>query len=140
MPLWTIYHTPDTYTAEDKHAFAQDITGYYTAIGLPAFYVVVAFQELTPGSFLIGGAPAERSVRIAIQHIAVHADGPETRTRIARSISRLIAPHTSDRQLYAEFHVDETPREMWMVDSLTPPTFGSDLEKVWARENRPIRS
>lgn len=140
MPLWTIHHTTGAYDADDKRAFARDITGYYTRIGLPAFYVVVVFHEHQPDSFLVGGEPAVDTVRIAIEHIAVHSDGPRQRRRISESLVALTKPWTADRGLYAEFHVDETPRELWMVDHLEPPAFGSAEEARWAEANRPTAS
>ena len=137
MPLWTVHHPTGTYTPAQKRDFATDITGIYTGIGLPAFYVVVAFTEHEPSSLLIGGEPASQAVRIVIDHIAVHQDGVDGMRRTAHRIDTVIARHTRDRGLYSEFHVDETPRELWVVDGHEPPPFGSSAEAAWARQNRP---
>jgi len=137
VPLWTIHHSPDAFTSQHKQAFARDITGYYTRIGLPAFYVVVVFDEHAPDSMLIGGEPASGALRVVIEHIAIHLGGSEEMKGAARSLDAVIAKHAAPRGLYYEFHVDETPRELWMVDGLEPPPFGSRAEAVWAARNSP---
>ncbi|MEU1596043.1 tautomerase family protein [Streptomyces sp. NPDC005708] len=43
-----------------------------------------------------------------------------------------------ERGLYVEFHVGETPRELWMVEGQVPPPRGSEAERLWVRENRPV--
>ncbi|MEO7351292.1 MAG: tautomerase family protein [Marmoricola sp.] len=138
MPLWTVHHSAGIYSAHDKRDFARDITSFYTRIGLPAFYVVVVFEEHEAESFWIGGEKAKDSVRFVIEHIAVHSDGAGQRRGLSKAIHRLVAPYTKDRGLYSEFHVDETPRELWMVDGLEPPPFGSTAEGLWAEKNCPV--
>ena len=39
MPFWKIYHPVGAFTAEDKRALSERITGCYR--GLPKFYVIV---------------------------------------------------------------------------------------------------
>ena len=39
MPLWTVYHAPGAYTADDKQAFAEAVVSLYPI--LPAFYTVL---------------------------------------------------------------------------------------------------
>lgn len=46
MPFWKIYHPVGAFTAEDKRALSQRITELYR--GLPKFYVIVVFHEVTP--------------------------------------------------------------------------------------------
>lgn len=138
MPLWSVYHPTATYTAQDKRDFATDITHYYTRIGLPKFYVVVQFHEIDPESFLVGGEPTGSSVRIVIDHIARHSNEPEQRTRIGETVHKVIAPYTTDRGLNSEFHIDETPQDLWMINGLWPPPAGSDAEKLWGEQNRPV--
>jgi phenylpyruvate tautomerase PptA (4-oxalocrotonate tautomerase family) len=87
MPLWIIYHPPNTFTSADtKSALAAAITRIYTAVPLPAFYVNVLFRPVEPSSFYIGGVArpsgsgenvgADESdstvpfIRITVQHIA----------------------------------------------------------------------
>ncbi|MET9445590.1 tautomerase family protein [Streptomyces cinerochromogenes] len=139
MPLWTIYHPPGAYTPQQKQQFSADITGFYTRYGnLPAFYVVTVFQEIDADSFYIGGEPSATSVRIKADHIAVHTDDPDTRVRTRQILARILAPHTTDRGLYCEFHIDETPRDLWVLDGMAPPPLKSEAHQLWVQENRPV--
>ena len=78
MPLWHIYCPEKAYSAEDKCAFATCITDLYSDVGLPRFYVSVAFHELSKDSFFIGGKPTNDFVRIWIDQIA-RRTAPERR-------------------------------------------------------------
>lgn len=138
MPLWHVYHPPGTYTPQQKQQLADDITGLYTRVGLPKFYVVTLFHEIDGTSFYIGGEPTTKAVRIVVEHIARHTDDPVRRERTSEALARMLAPHTTERGLYCEFHIDETPRDLWMTDGIAPPPSDSEAEKLWVRENRPI--
>ena len=50
----------------------------------------------------------------------------------------MIEPFAAAKGLGWEFHVDETPRDLWMIDGLVPPPTGSDAEKAWVEEDRAI--
>ncbi|GAQ44585.1 hypothetical protein AtubIFM56815_004743 [Aspergillus tubingensis] len=145
MPLWQIYHPPTTFTSpSSKHSFAQDITKFYTDLGLPAFYVVVKFIQTQPDDVYVGGTPKHPSddkpfVRIVITHIALHV--PDSDAAYARTTSRLdsvMKPHLLDKGYDFEYHVDETDRRLWKINALVPPPFGSEGEMVWIREGRAV--
>lgn len=139
MPLWQISHPEGAFSAHDKQTFADDVTAFYTSrLGLPPFYVVTLFQEIPEESFLVGGKTKADTVRIVIEHVAHHIDDPERRRGTGEAFSAIVAPYTVDRGLHVEFHIDETPRDLWMIDGLWPPSAGSDAEKLWVRENRPV--
>jgi phenylpyruvate tautomerase PptA (4-oxalocrotonate tautomerase family) len=138
MPLWHVYHPADAYSEQQKREFAEDATEFYARFGLPKFYVVMLFHEIPQASFLVGGEPSNETVRVVIEHIARHAEDPGLRERMGEALSRLLAPHTLDRGLHCEFHIDETPRDLWVIDGLRPPPTGSEAEKRWVRENRPV--
>ncbi|WP_203887782.1 tautomerase family protein [Planotetraspora kaengkrachanensis] len=138
MPLWHVYHPVGTYTARQKEEFAADVAQHYVGAGLPKFYVITLFHEVPESSFLIGGEPSDSAVRVVIEHLARQPRDPAARNRIAEELSHLLAPHTRDRGLYCEFHVDETPRDLWMIDGLRPPPEGSEAERLWVRENRAV--
>ena len=70
IPLWHTYCPEKVHSAEDKCAFATHITDLYSEVGLPPFYVSVAFHELSRDSFFVGGKPTNDSVRIWIDYIA----------------------------------------------------------------------
>ncbi|MET8874300.1 tautomerase family protein [Nocardia sp. NPDC004604] len=137
MPLWHIYHSADTFTAEDKQNFAKDITAYYAHFGLPEFYAVALFHEVPADSFYVGGVPTP-SVRITIDHLARQVDDPDMRKRMSERLHDLMAPYTHDRGLHVEFNINEVPRDTWMIAGLFPPPPGSDIERGWAETNKPI--
>lgn len=138
MPLWNVYHPVGAYTDRQKQELAADITAFYAGKGLPKFYVVTLFHEIDESSFLVGGAPTSTTVRIMIDHIARHQPDAAARKDVAESLSRLLAPHTWDRGLNCEFHIDETPRDLWTINGLFPPASGSEADQLWVRENRPV--
>ncbi|MCQ6245982.1 tautomerase family protein [Streptomyces malaysiensis] len=138
MPLWHVYHPVDAYSAEQKRQFAADVTEFYTRAGLPKFYVVTLFHDIPESSFLVGGKPSDNTVRVVIEHIARHLTDPDRRRKSAEALNRLLAPHTLDRGLHCEFHIDETPRDQWMIDGRWPPPAGSEAERLWVSENRPV--
>ncbi|MFJ9690899.1 tautomerase family protein [Kitasatospora sp. NPDC101183] len=138
MPLWHVYHPVGAYDAQQKREFAADVTGLYTGFGLPAFYVVTLFHEVPEESFLVGGVPTGGAVRVVVEHIARHATDAAARKLTGEALDRLLAPHTRERGLYCEFHIDETPQDLWMIDGHWPPPPRSEAEQLWARENRPI--
>jgi hypothetical protein len=141
MPLWLVFHPTGTFEdTASKQALTKDITKIYTGIGLPAFYVVVNFMKLPPGDVWVG---AERKmenpfIRIVAEHIAVGLDNEDhIYKRTCDAIENALKPHIADKGYDWEFHVDETERRLWRVNGMMPPPFGSDAEKVWAKENRP---
>ncbi|MFI9275578.1 tautomerase family protein [Kitasatospora sp. NPDC052896] len=138
MPLWHVYHPPGAYSPVQKKQLADDITEFYARIGLPRFYVMALFHEVEASSFYVGGEPAQNAVRIVIEHIARHATDPAARRRTREALAALVAPHTTERGLYCEFHIDETAQDLWMMDGIAPPPARSEAEQRWARENRPV--
>ncbi|MDD7811567.1 tautomerase family protein [Mycobacterium sp. CSUR Q5927] len=136
MPLWTIHHTPGTFSVEDKRALASDITAHYERVGLPRFYVVVLFRESVPDDFYVGGEPAPVGVRIAVDHIARRGADRQSRQRIVGWINQMLAPHVERIPgLHWELHIDETSEELWLINGLVPPPAGSEEEKRWAKDN-----
>jgi phenylpyruvate tautomerase PptA (4-oxalocrotonate tautomerase family) len=121
MPLWNVYCADGTYSSEDKRAFAQAITGIYAPTGMPRFYVSVVFHELPKGSLFSGGTARQGFVRIAIDHIA-RTVPPEERESLLTFVNKSIDPFVRDRGLDWEIHIDETPRDLWMIQGMRPRT------------------
>jgi hypothetical protein len=96
------------------------------------------FHEVGRGSFYVGGEPADDRVRIAIDHIARHYADPASKEAARKRIDAVIQPFAAGKGLRGEFHVDETPRDLWMIDGLLPPPTGSEAGQLWAKENRAI--
>ena len=138
MPLWSVYHPVGAYTEEEKREFADRVTSLYQARGLPRFYVVILFHEVDRGSFYVGGEPVDDRVRIAIDQIARHYADAASKHSARERIGAVIEPFAAGKGLRWEFHVDETPRELWIIDGLVPPPTGSEAEQLWAKENRAI--
>jgi phenylpyruvate tautomerase PptA (4-oxalocrotonate tautomerase family) len=138
MPLWNVYHPVGAYNEQEKREFADRATSLYEARGLPRFYVVALFHEVSRGSFYVGGEPVDDRVRVAIDHIARRTEEPALRESVRQRIGAVIQAFAASKGLRWEFHVDETPRGLWMIDGLVPPPTGSDAEKLWAKENRAI--
>ena len=138
MPLWNVYHPVGAYTELEKRAFADRVTSSYESRGLPRFYVVTLFHEVDRGSFYVGGEPVDDVVRITIDHLARHLDDPASREASRQRVSALIEPFAAGKGLRWEFSIDETPRDLWMINGLVPPPAGSDAEQLWAKENRAI--
>ncbi|MCF3132904.1 tautomerase family protein [Streptomyces olivochromogenes] len=136
MPLWTVHHTPGTFTDEEQQRLASRITDHYEEIGLPRFYVVTVFHEIRPENMYVGGEPTPAGVRITIDHIARHNPDQESRRRTAQWVKRILQPYLErDAGLHWEFSVDETSEDLWMINGLVPPPGGSETEKLWAENN-----
>lgn len=140
MPMWTIHHSPGTFTVDERRRLAEAITDYYAdVVGLPRFYVVTIFQEIAPENIYVGGKPTAHVARVVIDHIARRAPDSTTRQRMAHRISDLLAPLTARHpDVHWEFHIDETSEELWMINGLVPPPPGSDAEKAWAAVDAPF--
>lgn len=136
MPLWSIYHTPGIFTEEEKHGLAARITDHYHEVGLPRFYVVVAYHELTSDNLFVGGEPTPVGVRVVIDHIARRLPDEASRRRVAGWVNEILRPYLGRHdELHWEFHVDETSADLWMINGLVPPGAGTDAEKGWRDGN-----
>ena len=136
MPLWSIYHTPGTFTADEKRELATRITDHYHQVGLPRFYVVTAFHEVTPDNLFVGGEPTPVGVRVVIDHIARRLPDEQSRRRVAGWVNEIMRPFLERHEhLHWEFHVAETSADLWMINGLVPPPPGSAAEQRWAKDN-----
>ncbi|THW99609.1 hypothetical protein D6D13_10033 [Aureobasidium pullulans] len=144
MPLWQIYHPPGVFEdAETKAALAADITKLYTSVGLPAFYVVVHFNTISPTNVYVGGISKDQTpkpfIRIIIKHIAIRLDNDtETYRKTAGMIDKAIKTHIYDKDYDCEYHVEETERNLWKFNGLIPPEHKSEEHEVWVREDKPL--
>jgi phenylpyruvate tautomerase PptA (4-oxalocrotonate tautomerase family) len=135
MPLWKIYHPVGAFNPQDKQELSERITALYSR--LPKFYVGVVFQEVAPDSFYVGGKPVGKFIRIWIDHIARTLPTPELRKWWIGQCDAALAPFVRERGFDWEFHIDETPFELWSIQGIRPPAADSDDEKRWIAENRP---
>jgi phenylpyruvate tautomerase PptA (4-oxalocrotonate tautomerase family) len=139
MPCWEIFAPEHAFTEQDKEQLSEAITAIYADYaGLPEFYVVVIFHDKPAQSIYVGGKPANQFVRIRVDHIAQPMDTPEARAACMTIIEEKLTPFVKDRGFDWEVHIDETPMDLWRIQGLVPPLPGSEMEKLWAKENRPI--
>ena len=134
MPLWKIYHPENAFSAQDKQALSQAITALYSR--LPKFYVGVVFQEVAKDSFFVGGEPTDKFVRIWVDHIARTLPTPEAKAWWINACDEALAPYIRDRGFDWEFHIDETPFDLWSIQGLRPPPANSQAEARWIAENK----
>ncbi|HTX83009.1 MAG TPA: tautomerase family protein [Streptosporangiaceae bacterium] len=75
---------------------------------------------------------------VAIDIFARDVDKQARRESVRHRIRAVIQPFATAKGLRWEFHVDQTPRDLWMINGLVPPPAGSDAGQLWAKENRAI--
>ena len=139
MPLWHVYCPKGAYTNHEKNELAERITEHYVEFGgLPRFYVSVIFEDVDPGSFYVGGKPANDFVRIWIDHIARRLQ-PEHRGWMMKRVTEIVKPFIEAKSFRWEAHIDETNLETWTIQGIKPPPEGSDTEKRWFAENMPSK-
>ncbi|KAF1814655.1 hypothetical protein P152DRAFT_456920 [Eremomyces bilateralis CBS 781.70] len=159
MPFWRIYHPEGTFATEDhKRGLSQDITSIYSSRGLPAFYVVIVFIPIHAGNFWVGGqlrdtppksdsssiadgSPTSSNkpfIRIFASNIARRLPNPVYRDRFLKAVDEKLKPHIADWGYDWEYHLDETERELWKINGMVPPPTGSEDEKRWFSENKPL--
>lgn len=139
MTCWQIFAPENTFSQEQKEQLSEAITSIYVDhASLPEFYVVVIFHEKPDHSIYVGGIATNNFVRIRIDHFSRHLDSPEARAACMAVIEEKLAPLVKDRGFNWEVHIDETPMDLWRVQGLVPPLPDSEMEQVWAEQNRPV--
>ena len=139
MPLWRIYHPESFFSASEKNELAQSITQLYTHL-LPAFYVDVLFIPVAHTDMYVGGIQKNNFVRLAIEHIARNFDGDKERMAgMMKRINAAVGPTFKAKNADWEAHIAETRFELWSINGTQPPLPGSEQEKLWKKENKPVR-
>jgi phenylpyruvate tautomerase PptA (4-oxalocrotonate tautomerase family) len=141
MPYWEFFTPKDALTAEDKKNLSTDLAQMYLDnVDIPLFYTIVRFEEQPEDTLFQGGEPTTNFIRIVVDHIARHLTDtdPDFTLFAMATFENTIAPYIRDRGFDWEIHIDETPLAQWRVQGLIPPPGGSDVEKLWVKENRAI--
>ncbi|KAJ1303051.1 hypothetical protein OPQ81_011252 [Rhizoctonia solani] len=138
MPMHRIYTTSGLYSPAEKKALAQAITNIYQRLGLPAFYVLVFFIDLSKDSFFIGGETNDNFVRFNIQHIARAFPDKASKLGFMRAYEAAVKPFTADKGVDWEINVDEADPLTWNENGMSPPAPGSDGEKLWIKLNKAV--
>jgi Putative oxalocrotonate tautomerase enzyme len=76
-------------------------------------------------------------VRIWIDHIARTLPLPEHKADWMRRAHKAVLPIFTARGVNWELHVDETPRDLWLIQGLIPPMPNTEQEKKWHADNKP---
>ncbi|KAJ8138945.1 hypothetical protein OY671_007842, partial [Metschnikowia pulcherrima] len=135
MPLWTIYHPADAYSDSDKAELAEKITDLYGTV-MPRFYVGIVFQPIDARNFYVAGKPADRFVRIVMEHIARSFPSIEISRRFIDRVNTSLKPYVEDRGFDWEFHIDETPFDYWSINGYFPPRADTEDEKSTPMSDR----
>ena len=139
MPYWEIFTPENAFTPEDKEQLSEAITSIYVDyVNLPRFYVVVLFKDMPKETMYVGGKANNNFVRIRLDHIARQMETAEVRALMMTVAEEKLAPFIKERGYDWEIHIDETPMDLWRTQGLVPPPAESDMEKLWAKENRPV--
>ncbi|CAF1058696.1 unnamed protein product [Adineta ricciae] len=138
MPLHRIFHPPGAFSVAEKTSLSERITKLYTNRGLPAFYVVILFTPIEKDSFFVGGQSTDKFIRIVVQHLARQLPNDQRKAEFSEKYEEAIAPFIKDKGYDWEVHVEEVPPEMWRENGLIPPIKFPEIEKEWARLNKPI--
>ena len=136
MPLWTVHHSAGCLDGGDRQALAVAITGLYPM--LPAFYVDVVFCAATADTLFVGGVARPRFVRLWADQFARSLPDDGARRRWIGTVNSCLTPFMDDRGLDWELHIDETSRELWLIQGMRPPGPGPPEEKLWAERNEPV--
>jgi phenylpyruvate tautomerase PptA (4-oxalocrotonate tautomerase family) len=136
MPLWTISHSAGCLDGDGRQDLATRVTALYR--GLPPFYVAVVFHEMPAGALFIGGRQRERFVRISVDQIARTLPDAAARERWTDMVNAVLAPLMAERELDWELHIDETSRELWLIQGMRPPPPGSPGERLWRERDEPV--
>jgi phenylpyruvate tautomerase PptA (4-oxalocrotonate tautomerase family) len=139
VTCWEIFAPENAYTEEEKQQLSEAITSIYVDYAhIPEFYVVVIFHDRPANSIYVGGKAANNFVRIRVDHFARQMDTAEVRATCMAVIEEKLAPLVKERRFDWQVHIDETPMDLWRVQGMVPPLPESGMERVWAKENRPI--
>lgn len=147
MPLWLIFHPPNTFTTPaSRSALATSLTSVYTSAGLPPFYVVINFIPVPGDTHQFIGGQASTTytskpfIRLVGEHIAIRLPNEDAAYKSTTDrIDRALKPHIEDMGYDWEYHVDETERRLWKINGLVPPPFKGEEERRWREANRALR-
>ncbi|KAK0461805.1 putative oxalocrotonate tautomerase [Desarmillaria tabescens] len=133
MPFHRFYVPQGLYSPCDKRSIAEAVTEVYAKAGLPRFYVVVNFIEVSEENFYVSGKSTTDFVRISIHHIARHLP-----SQVVFRYEKAIEPFTKGRGIRWEIQIAEMDRDLWNENGMNPPLGGSDGELLWRKLDRAI--
>ncbi|KAK0190635.1 tautomerase enzyme family protein [Armillaria mellea] len=138
MPFHRFYVPHGLYSPCDKQSIAEAVTDVYVKAGLPRFYVVVNFIEVSEENFYVSGKSSTDFVRISIHHIARQLPSRERKRDFMQRYEKAIEPFTKGRGIRWEIQIAEMDRDLWNENGINPPLGGSDGEILWRKLDRAI--
>ncbi|MGQ0464368.1 MAG: tautomerase family protein [Sporichthyaceae bacterium] len=147
MPAWQIFIPENALSSEDKLEIGKRATAIYSEnfdLNMPRFYTTVYFHEHKPGAFVIGGETRENYAQVSILHIArSHEQVAEylgiglqdLNEAFMKMAHEVLDPFIADRGYELELFVQQSDRELWRIDGMSPPPPWSDAERQWAKDN-----
>ncbi|KAK0450518.1 putative oxalocrotonate tautomerase enzyme-domain-containing protein [Desarmillaria tabescens] len=119
MPFHRFYVPQGLYCSCDKRSIAEAVTEVYVKAGLPRFYVVVNFIEVSEENFYVSGKR-------------------ERKRDFMQRYEKAIEPFTKGRGIRWEIQITEMDRDLWNENGMNPPLGGSDGELLWRKLDRAI--
>jgi len=138
MPLLRFYLPPGLLTSAEKKELSQQLTKIYLLFDLPAFYVNIIFSEIPSDSFYVGGEENDTFIRLVVEHLARSFSSTEHQNRYMSKLDAVIKPLFDSKGYTWEYHIIESSRDLWKIQSIVPPPPRSEAEKMWSRENKAI--
>ncbi|KAM0553985.1 hypothetical protein ACHAPJ_007060 [Fusarium lateritium] len=136
MPKWVFQHTKGAFTLEDKEELAKGMSNIYQTFGLPSFFAHVQFIELGPDDFWSGGVrPTHPSTTISIYHAAANVRNKEEGENFLKALDDVIRPVLKPKGIRWESNVYETPRDLWRLQGMAVPDFGTEMFKEWVKND-----
>lgn len=84
----------------------------------------------------IGGGSHLNYTAINIYHIATQFKEESGRKRFLDKVDSILTPRLREKGMDWEYFVQETPIDLWGINSTIPPELGSELWKQWVQQNR----
>ncbi|EOD52782.1 hypothetical protein UCRNP2_402 [Neofusicoccum parvum UCRNP2] len=147
MPKWTIHHPDNVFTdLNERQALAQALTKMYTDVGLPPFYVAVIFIPHKSGAMYRGDLRLSQPdlekppyIYLSFTHVAKHFEPGESKekTKFMEKVTEILKPFIADKGWDWEMDGEERDLSFLLIQGLKIPPYGSEVQKLWARENRP---
>ncbi|GAB5585596.1 hypothetical protein Unana1_00496 [Umbelopsis nana] len=122
--------------AAKENDHLRRVTKVYRNVGHPAFYFIVLFLEVPFDSFLIGGEPNDKFVRVVSQHIARTMDTYKLNQQTVNMLEEAFGPYVKGRGRNWEIHIEKHSRDTWYTNGIVPPMPGTDAETSSAAANK----
>lgn len=89
----------------------------------------------SPATDTNNSAQASRFVRLVFEHLARSFSDRQFELGFMARVDGVLKPMFEERGLSWEYHVVESPRRLWKIESVIPPPTGSVVEDRWRVEN-----